>query len=50
MQNVGPVQSMAVMPCAALMVAGGSQLEPPRKATWFRLGAAPQKLETPHER
>src|ERR1700722_13246643 len=43
MQNVGPVQSIAVMPCAAGMVAGACHADPLRNATWFRLGAAAQK-------
>ena len=43
MQKVGPVQSIAVMPCAAEMVAGACQADPLRNATWLRLGAAAQK-------
>ncbi len=50
MQKVGPVQSMAVMPCAAGMVAGRCQAEPLNRATWFRLGAAAQKPGVAHDR
>ena len=50
MQNVGPVQSMAVKPCAAEMVAGGNQDEPLYVATWFWLGAAAQKVGEAHDR
>ena len=50
MQNVGPVQSIAVMPCAAGMVAGACHADPLRNATWFRLGAAAQKPVPAHDR
>src|SRR5580658_7351031 len=50
MQNVGPVQSIAVMPCAAGMVAGACHADPLRNATWFRLGAAAQKPLLAHDR
>ena len=49
MQNVGPVQSMAVMPCAAEMVAGACHDDPLRKATWFKFGAAAQNPVPVHE-
>ena len=50
MQNVGPVQSIAVMPCAADSVAGGCHAVPLKKATWFGLGAAAQKVVVPQDR
>ncbi len=50
MQKVGPVQSIAVMPWAALMVAGGCHDAPLNIATWFRLGAAAQRLALAHDR
>ena len=50
MQKVGPVQSMAVMPCAAGMVAGLCHAEPLNSATWFRFGAAAQKPGVAHDR
>ena len=50
MQKAGPVQSMAVMPWAAAMVAGASHADPLKKATWFRFGAAAQKPAPAHER
>ena len=50
MQNAGPVQSIAVMPCAADSVAGGCHTLPLKKATWFVLGAAAQKVGLPQDR
>ena len=50
MQKVGPVQSMAVKPMAAGMVAGVCQVEPLNIATWFWLGAAAQNAGLAHER
>ena len=50
MQKVGPVQSMAVMPWAAGMVAGACHADPLKSATWFRFGAAAQKPAPAHER
>ena len=50
MQKVGPVQSMAVMPWAPEMVAGGCHVDPLNRATWFVLGAAAQKLAPAHDR
>ena len=50
MQKDGPVQSMAVIPCAAEMVVGACQVDPLRNATWFIFGAAAQKPEPAHDR
>ena len=44
------MQSMAVMPWAAGMVAGGCHADPLKNATWFRLGAAAQKPVLAHDR
>ena len=49
-QKVGPVQSIAVMPWAADNVVGACHADPLKKATWFVLGAAAQKVGVPHER
>lgn len=50
MQKFGAVQSMAVKPMAAGIVAGACQPEPLNMATWFRLGAAAQNVGVAQER
>ena len=49
-QNDVPLQPTAVKPIAAEMVEGACQDDPSKRATWFWLGAAAQKLAVAHER